>query len=74
MKLQEFVLWLTIGALLNAIGYSFDSWQFWCSLATYWSVAQVGKVQGVVDYIDMDASEQEEIRNALKDERNGESK
>jgi hypothetical protein len=74
MKLQEFILWLTIGALISAIGFELDSWQFWCILATYWAVGQIGRVQGTIDYIDLDASEQEDIRKTLKAARNGDSK
>ena len=70
MKFQELALWGTIGALLIAVGHSWDSWQFWAFLATYWAVSQLsrvwGKVQGIIDYIDMTEQDQKRIREALK--------
>ena len=70
MKFQELALWGTIGALLSAVGYSWDTWQFWCFLSTYWAVGQLsrawGKVQGIIDYIDMTEQDQKRIREALK--------
>lgn len=67
--LQELVLWSTIGALLNAVGYSWDSWQFWCFLGTYWAVGalskRVGRVEGIVDYLEMDERDQTLIKRAL---------
>ena len=68
--LLELVLWATIGTLLNVAGYPIDTWQFWCFLGTYWAVSQLsrawGKVQGIIDYIDMTEQEQRRIREALK--------
>jgi hypothetical protein len=73
MKFQELALWGTIGALLSAVGYNWDTWQFWCFLGTYWAVSQLskawGKVQGIIDYIDMTEQDQQRIRAALKDAR-----
>ena len=73
MRLQELALWGTIGALLNAVGYPWDSWQFWCFLGTYWAVSYLsraaGKVEGIIDYIDMAEADQQRIRKALMDAR-----
>ena len=73
MNIQELVLWGTIGALLSAVGYNWDTWQFWCFLGTYWAVSQLsrawGRVQGIIDYIDMTEAEQTRIRRALTQAR-----
>lgn len=69
--LLELVLWGTVGALLNAVGYSFDSWQFWCFLGTYWAVSvlsrQRGKIEGMIDYLEMSEQDQNRIKRALKE-------
>lgn len=76
MKFQELVLWATVGALLSAVGYNWDTWQFWCFLGTYWAMGQLGKavgrVEGIIDFIDMTDDDQKRIRKALDDAR-GES-
>lgn len=68
--LMELVLWGTIGALLNAAGYSLDTWQFWCFLGTYWAVSlisrQRGKIEGMIDYLEMDEKDQLRIKRALQ--------
>lgn len=69
--LTELVLWSTVGSLLVAVGYSADTWQFWCFLGTYWCVGQLarmrGKVQGIIDYINMTEQEQHRLKRALKE-------
>ena len=71
MNLQELTLWATVGALLNVVGYPWDTWQFWCFLATYWAVSIVsrtqGRVQGIVSYLEMSTHEQARIQRALKE-------
>lgn len=68
--LLELVLWGTIGALLNAVGYSFDTWQFWCFLGTYWAVSMIsrqrGRIEGMIDYLEMDEKDQLRIKRALQ--------
>lgn len=68
--LQELVLWGTIGALLSAVGYPGDTWQFWCFLATYWAIAQLsktrGRIEGMIDFLEMDEHEQNRIKRALE--------
>jgi hypothetical protein len=71
MILQELALWATVGALLNVVGYPWDTWQFWCFLATYWAVSHVsrthGRVQGIIHYLEMSTHEQARIQRALKE-------
>ena len=71
MKLIGFVLWFTIGALLVAVGYSLDSWQFWCFLGTYWAVGQLsrqrGRVEGIIDYIEMSPKDEATVKKDWTD-------
>ena len=71
MNLQELTLWATVGALLNVVGYPWDTWQFWCFLATYWAVSIVsrtqGQVRGITRYLEMSTHEQARIQRALKE-------
>jgi hypothetical protein len=69
--LQSLVLWGTIGLLLNAVGHTISSWEFWCFLATYWAVERIGRAQGagegIVRYLNMSEAEQQKIRTMVKD-------
>lgn len=69
--LQILVLWGTIGGLLSTVGYSIDSWQFWCFMGTYWAVARIERAQGageaIIRYINMTEQEQQRIRTMIKD-------
>ena len=73
MTLQALALWATIGALLNAVGYPWDSWQFWCFMGSFWAVHALaltqGRVQGIIDYLDMSEREQLRIKQALEQAR-----
>jgi hypothetical protein len=68
--LIELALWATVGALLNAVGYSWDSWQFWCFLGTYWAVSvlsrQRGRIEGMIDYLEMSEKDQAKVKRALE--------
>lgn len=68
---QALILWATVGILLNAVGYSIDSWQFWCFFATYWAVERLGRIagvtEGVIKFLSMPDNEQEKIKKLLKE-------
>jgi hypothetical protein len=68
--LIELTLWATVGYLLNAVGYYINSWQFWCFLGTYWAVStlsrQRGRVEGMIDYLELSEADQNKIRQALQ--------
>lgn len=68
--LIELALWATVGYLLNAVGYQIDNWQFWCFLGTYWAVStlsrQRGRIEGMIDYLEMNEQDQNKIRQALR--------
>ncbi len=70
---QALILWATVGLLLGAVGYTFDTWQFWCFLGTYWAVERIGRTrgaaEGIIKYLDMSSAEQDRIRKILKDVR-----
>lgn len=69
--LQILVLWGTIGTLLSTVGYSIDSWQFWCFMGTYWAVARIERAQGagegIIRYLNLTEQEQQRIRTLIKD-------
>lgn len=66
---QGLVLWFTVGALLNAVGYAADTWQFWCFIATYWAMNTFGRhhgrIEGMIDYLEMTEQEQQMIKQTL---------
>lgn len=75
--LLPIVLWVTIVILLQAVGYPLSSWQFWCFLGTYWAMNQVGafqgKVEGIIDFLNMSEEDQNKLKQQFKDV-NGEAK
>ena len=72
--LAELVLWATVGALLNAVGYPWDTWQFWCFLGLFWCVERLGRqygaAEGIIKYVSMSEAEQARIRKLIKDTSN----
>lgn len=68
--LIDLIAWATIGVLLNAVGYNWDSWQFWCFLGTYWVVSYLsrerGRIEGMINYLEMDTVDQLKIKRALE--------
>lgn len=70
MNFQELVLWATVGTLLNAVGYTWDSWQFWCFLTTYWAVSALsknaGRIEGIITFLELTEQEQSIVKRALE--------
>jgi hypothetical protein len=66
----ELALWITVGLLLSVVGYTWEHWQFWCLAGTYWAVALLsrnhGKIEGIIDYLEMTEQDQHRIKQALK--------
>ena len=69
--IQAIVLWGTIGALLNAVGYTITTWEFWCFLTTYWAVERIGRIQGttegIIKFLSMPISDQEKVKKLIKE-------
>jgi hypothetical protein len=40
------ILYGTLGLLLSAVGFKYDSWQFWCFLGLFWSVRHTARFEG----------------------------
>lgn len=61
--------------LLSAVGYSPDSWQFWCFIGTYWAMKQVGrfygKVEGIIDFLELSEHDQRRLKEQLKEIKEG---
>jgi hypothetical protein len=72
--LQALALWATMGLLLNAVGFTIDSWQFWSFLGLFWCVERIGRVhgaaEGIIKFLAMSDSEQERIRKLIKEMNN----
>ena len=72
--LQALVLWGTMGLLLSAVGFTFDTWQFWCFLGLFWCVERIGRVhgaaEGIIKYLAMSEAEQARIKKLIKDTQN----
>lgn len=62
-------LWATIGLLLSAVGWAIDTWQFWCFVGVFWAVDQLsrqrGRIDGIIDYLEMSEADQRRIKQAL---------
>ena len=69
--LIEIALWITVGLLMSVVGFTWEDWQFWSLCATYWAIAllskQRGKVEGIIDYLEMSQADQNRIKRALKE-------
>jgi hypothetical protein len=57
--------------LLSAIGWTIDSWQFWCFIGLFWAVSKIsletGRIQGIIDYMEMSEQEQNKLRRLLQE-------
>lgn len=71
--LIELTLWITVGLLLSVVGYTWQDWQFWCLAGTYWAIAllsrQRGRIEGIINYMDMSEHEQQKLKRVLKSAR-----
>ena len=68
---QGLVLAITFGLLLTAVGWTFDTWQFWCFLGLFWCTDRMGRIQGriegIVNFLNMTEQEQLKLKQLLKD-------
>lgn len=51
MDVQSIILWGTIGILLNAVGFPWDTWQFWAFLGLFVCVQSIAIKEGREDGI-----------------------
>ena len=70
---QSIFVALTYGLLLVAVGWTWEHWQFWCFLGLFWCAERMGnwagRLQGMVDFIDMSDADQQRIRRAVAEAR-----
>jgi hypothetical protein len=63
-----------MGLLLSAVGFAYDTWQFWCFLGLFWGVErmgrQVGAAEGIIKYLSMSEADQARIRKLIKEMNN----
>lgn len=67
MDLQSIALWATIGVLLNAVGFPWDTWQFWAFIGLFMCVQTIslkeGRREGITSLLDLlPEEEQNRIR------------
>ena len=43
--LTRIVLYSTLGTLLNVLGHSWDTTEFWCVLALFWASDQLTRIE-----------------------------
>ncbi len=43
--ITRIVLYATLGTLLDALGHSWDTWQFWCVLGLFWAEQQLTRLE-----------------------------
>lgn len=73
--MTRLVLYATLGVLASALGFTWDSWQFWSLLGLFWASdrlatqegIQQGWVQGITAYKNMDPEHKQQIDRLLKD-------
>lgn len=62
--------WIAIcatgGLLSTAMGFSWDSWQFWSVYGLLWAAHSCGKMQGEVDTLDAIEEELEKAKKGQK--------
>jgi hypothetical protein len=44
--MQIFALYVTMGLLLAGVGFTYDTWQFWCFLALFWAISYTARNEG----------------------------
>lgn len=50
-------IYLAWGVFSNALGFTWDSWQFWCGLGLLWAAEQIGKSAGREEIVGLIADE-----------------
>ena len=67
----EIALWIAFGLLLSAVGWMWDSWQFWCFIGLFWAATrtsqEAGRIQGIIDFMEMSEQEQNRLKRLLQE-------
>ena len=74
--MQRLALYATLGVLMNALGFQFDTWQFWCFLGLFICSEHLsrqegfgqGLVQGADIYRSLTAEQRAKVDRILKGE------
>mgnify|MGYP003661268661 CR=1 FL=1 len=72
--IQRIALYSTMGLLLQALGHTWDTWQFWSMLSLFWASERLTKqeqheqsyVQGILMYIALEPQQQQELAQAIQ--------
>ena len=46
-------LYITMGLLLAGVGFTFDTWQFWCFMALFWAVSHTARDAGRYESVEI---------------------
>jgi hypothetical protein len=76
--IQRIALYSTMGLLLQALGHTWDTWQFWSMLSLFWASERLTKqeqheqsyVQGILMYIALEPQQQQELAQAIQQVEN----
>lgn len=76
--IQRIALYATLGMLLNALGHTWDSWEFWCVLGLFWACDLIARreqheqsyVQGILMFIALDEAQQQQLVKAIQQVEN----
>ena len=67
--MQRIALYATLGTLLDVLGHTWDSWQFWCILGLFFAAdilsRREGYEQGMVFVATLPMNKLEEIKRAI---------
>ena len=50
---MTFALYFTMGLLLAGVGFSFDTWQFWCFMALFWAMGHTARDAGRYETVEI---------------------
>ena len=76
--IQRIALYATLGFLLDALGHSWDTWQFWSAVGLFWCADmiagregyQVGVAHGAILYKSMTEQQRADVDRLLSDINN----
>lgn len=46
-------LYITMGLLLAGVGFTFDTWQFWCFMGLFWALGHTARDAGRYESVEI---------------------
>ena len=50
---MQLTLYITMGLLLTGVGFTFDTWQFWCFMGLFWAVSRTARDEGRYESVEI---------------------